>query len=100
MKSIEQIRQANRQRVIRHVGLILYQRELTPEEVIKLNLMLDIGTAIPEVLSVLRMEDNKTADAPCCNYLTCASNPNSLQNNVNEKYQRTPLQMHFHSYVS
>ncbi len=99
-KTIEELRQENRQRLSKNIGRIAFQRDLTTDEINKLNLMLDIGKTIPEVLTVLREKDEKAADASCAIDLADADYLCTPVEDSGANCLRTPLEMHFHRYVS
>lgn len=100
MKTLEEIRQNNRQRLLKHIGQAVYQRAPNPEEVSKINLLIDLGKEISEILLFLR-ESKKEQKAS----LRCVNLKSSIIESRFNDYEnknallRTPLEKHFHKYV-
>ena len=101
MKTLEEIRQNNRQRLVKHIGHAVYQRAPNPDEVLKINILIDLGKGISEILSFLResSEENKIRSH------RVNSKSSIIEYRVEDTedrhdFFRTPLEKHFHEYIS
>lgn len=100
MKTIEEIRQINRQRLVKHIGQAVYQRAPNPEEALKINLLIDLGKRISEILLFLResSEEQKTSSRRVNS--ESSSIEYRIDNSKNRQdFLRTPLEKNFQEYV-
>ncbi len=87
--------------MIHHLSKLVYKREPSCDEASNINLMLEIGKAIPEILSSLRALDLKIDNS------MESIEPDLVGDNLGLFSQKsqfscmgTPLEKHFHEYVS
>ena len=101
MSDYEKLRQANREKILRHIIFMAFRREATLEENNKLNFMLDLGKTIPEILSVLRKTSEGINDISNTSRFSFVANSHLIEiDEINDDCLRTPLEKHFHEYVS
>jgi hypothetical protein len=100
MRNIENIRKKHRNNIILHVGKFIYGRYPSSEEIKEIELMLDIGRTIPEILAALRLSNKKIADPESTTESTGSVDIVDYSSFGNEySCLRTPLERHFQEYV-
>lgn len=101
MRTIEDIRQSHRNNIILHIGNCIYGRHPSGEQIKKIEVLLDIGRSIPEILSALRRSDEKIADPESTTeYSVKAEIDDYSESGTEFLCMRTPLEKYFHGYVS
>lgn len=100
MTKLEELRRTNRNRLFQHLGIVSLQRELTPDECQKVDLMLSVGKSISEILSALRAssaipkrrqaetEDSLAEEVDC-----------APSDEVDSYCMGTPLELNFYKYA-
>ncbi len=100
MKTLENIKQEHRNRIIKHICHIVFRNEASSDDVNKINIMITLGKTIPEVISSLRRvnDDHKTIPIDV-NSISAVVNAYSSVNGNDRNSLRTPLETHFHRYA-
>lgn len=100
MKTLEEIRQNNRQRLLKHIGQAVYKRAPNPEEVLKINHLIDIGKEISEILIFLReSRKEQKVSSHFVNLKSSIIESRFIDSQNRNALLRTPLEKHFHKYV-
>lgn len=101
MNTLEEIRQNNRQRLVKHIGHAVYRRAPNPDEALKINILIDLGKGISEILSFLREggEENKIRTR-CVNSKSSIIEYSTEDAEGGRVFFQTPLEKHFYEYIS
>lgn len=101
MQSFEKIKKEHRERILKHICRISFQYEPSSYDINKLNIMMDLGKTIPEILAGLRRtnEDSKNISFDA-NSVPAVANTHIPVNKNDRSSSRTPLEAHFHKYAT
>lgn len=99
MDNYNNIRIKNQERILQHIGFIVFKRNLTVGEIKKAQLLFDIGKSLPEIISAFRSENDRDKEieyVPKCSSVSSTSPRTQSE----QSFLRTPLELYFHKYVS